>query len=62
MSDAEAIWRGKTDEEVVDAARLLSDYSEEGERIIRGGNSGVGEWPTPLRRDGRPQLLKRWRE
>jgi hypothetical protein len=32
MNDAEALWRGKTDEEVADAARQLSDYTEEGER------------------------------
>ena len=45
MNDAEALWRGKTDEEVADAARQLSDYTEEGERIIRGG----------LRRRGMPE-------
>jgi hypothetical protein len=35
MTDAEAHWRRKSDEEVADAARQLSDYTEEGERIIR---------------------------
>src|SRR5450759_3253172 len=36
MSDAEATWRSKTDDQIADAATQLSDYTEEGERIIRG--------------------------
>jgi hypothetical protein len=34
MSDAEEIWRGKTDDEVLIAASCLDDYTEEGRRII----------------------------
>jgi hypothetical protein len=35
MSDPQAIWRAKTDDELLDAAEDLSEYTEEGERIIR---------------------------
>ena|ERR1035437_1090512 len=44
MSDAEAMWSGKTDDQVTDAAIHLSDYTEDGERIIR----------AELRRRGMP--------
>ena len=51
MNDAEAFWRRKTDEEVADAARQLSDYTEEGERIIRGElrRRGIAEPPPTAR-------------
>ncbi len=52
MNDAEALWRGKTDEEVADAARQLSDYTEEGERLIRGEELRLGEWPSLHRPSG----------
>jgi len=45
MQDGEQVWRSKTDDEVVEAARVLSDYTEEGERIIR----------AELRRRGLPE-------
>ncbi len=35
MTDAEANWAAKTDDELLDAARDLAEYTEEGERIIR---------------------------
>jgi len=35
MSDGEAIWRVKTDDEILEAAEDLSEFTEEGERIIR---------------------------
>jgi hypothetical protein len=35
MRDAEANWRRKTDDEITDAARHLSDYTEKAQRIIR---------------------------
>ena len=35
MSDAEAIWADKTDDELLEAAGELSEYTEEGERTIR---------------------------
>jgi hypothetical protein len=35
MADAEAIWAAKTDDELLEAAGELSEYTEEGERIIR---------------------------
>lgn len=44
MSDAEAMWSGKTDDQIADAARQLSDYTVDGERIIR----------AELRRRGMP--------
>jgi len=48
MNEAEAFWRAKTDEEVADAASQLSDYTEDGERIIRGElrRRGIAE-PSP---------------
>ena len=35
MADAEAIWTAKTEDELLEAAQELSEYKEEGERIIR---------------------------
>lgn len=35
MADAEGIWADKTDDELLEAAGELSEYTEEGERIIR---------------------------
>jgi hypothetical protein len=35
MADAEGIWAVKTDDELLEAAGELSEYTEEGERIIR---------------------------
>lgn len=35
MNYADDVWRGKTDDQVADAARHLSDYTEEGEQTIR---------------------------
>lgn len=35
MGDAEDIWRAKTDEELLEAGEELSEYTEDGERIIR---------------------------
>jgi hypothetical protein len=34
MADAEAIWADKADDELLEAAGELSEYTEEGERII----------------------------
>lgn len=45
MSDAEAIWAAKTDDELLDAAEELSGFTEEGERIVR----------AELQRRGLPQ-------
>ena len=45
MADAEAIWATKTDDELLEAAGELSEYTEEGERIIR----------AELQRRGLPQ-------
>lgn len=45
MADAEAIWAAKTDDQLLEAARELSEYTEEGERIIR----------AELQRRGLPQ-------
>lgn len=45
MQNGEQVWRSKTDDEVVEAARVLADYTEEGERIIR----------AELRRRGLPE-------
>ena len=35
MADAEAIWAAKTDDELLEAAAELSEYTKEGERVIR---------------------------
>ena len=35
MSDAEAVWAAKSDDELLEASGELFDYTEEGERIIR---------------------------
>jgi hypothetical protein len=35
MSDAEAIWAAKSDEELLEAAEDLAAFTEEGERIVR---------------------------
>lgn len=45
MSDAEAIWAAKTDDELLEAAEELFDFTEEGERIVR----------NELQRRGLPQ-------
>lgn len=45
MSEVEATWAAKTDDEVVKASRELFDYTEAGERIIR----------SELQRRGLPQ-------
>ena len=45
MADAEGIWAVKTDDELLEAAEELSEYAEEGERIIR----------AELQRRGLPQ-------
>ena len=34
MPEAEAVWRRKTDEDVLLAASSLSEYTEDGRRII----------------------------
>ncbi len=35
MTDAELIWRSKSDDELLEAAAMLADYTEEGEGLIR---------------------------
>jgi hypothetical protein len=45
MSDAEAIWAAKTDDELLEAAEELAGFTEEGERIVR----------AELQRRGLPQ-------
>lgn len=35
MADAEAIWRRKSDEELLEAVAVISEYTEEGQAIIR---------------------------
>lgn len=35
MNDAERIWREKSDEELLDAAAELDDFTDDGQRIIR---------------------------
>ncbi|MGH9383727.1 MAG: hypothetical protein ACRD2N_05515 [Vicinamibacterales bacterium] len=35
MSGADDVWRSKSDDELAEAAERLSEYTEEGERIIR---------------------------
>lgn len=45
MSESEEIWRAKSDDELLEASEDLSEYTEEGERIIR----------TELQRRGLPE-------
>lgn len=47
MSDGETIWRCKTEEQLLEAAGSLEDYTDEGERVIR----------AELRRRGLPEPL-----
>lgn len=48
MADAEGIWGDKTDDELLDAAARYSEYTEEGERIIRAELARRGlEQPEP---------------
>ncbi|MGV3517709.1 hypothetical protein [Luteitalea sp.] len=51
MSDAEKIWRGRSDEQLVEAARLLDDYTEEGRSVIRAEllRRGMGTDPGAIR-------------
>lgn len=35
MSDMEAIWREKSDEDLIEAAATLSDFTEDGQQVIR---------------------------
>lgn len=35
MSDMEKIWREKSDEDLIEAAASLSDFTEEGQRAVR---------------------------
>lgn len=51
MSDAEKIWRGRSDEQLAEAARLLDDYTEEGRSVIRAEllRRGMGTDPGAIR-------------
>ena len=48
--DAEQIWREKSDEDLVEAGERLSEFTSEGERIIRAElrRRGLPDPPTPL--------------
>jgi rubrerythrin len=35
MSDIEQVWREKSDEDLIEAAATLSDFTEEGQQVIR---------------------------
>ncbi len=52
MTDAEAIWAAKSDEELLEAAGEVSGFTEEGERIIRAELKRRG-LPTPAPPIGR---------
>lgn len=48
MTDGTAIWRGKSDNELLAASRSLFEYTEEGEQLIRAELSRRGlEQPPP---------------
>jgi hypothetical protein len=55
MTDADLIWRSKSDEELAEAAAALGDYTEEGESLIRAElrRRGLAEPPPPLGRCAR---------
>lgn len=66
MSDAQASWRDQTDDQVARAATQLSDYTEEGERIIRAElrRRGLAEPPQterPTEESGSP-VVNRYRD
>jgi len=66
MSDAEATWRGKTDDQIADAARHLGDYTEEGERAIRDElrRRGMAD-PSPTQRpidESKSPVVGRYRD
>jgi hypothetical protein len=50
MSEAQEVWRSKSDDEVIAAAGELAEYTEEGERIIRAelGRRGLREPALPV--------------
>ena len=50
MTDAELIWRSKSDEALADAAAALGDFTEEGEQIIRAElrRRGLPDPPPPI--------------
>jgi len=50
MSEAEEIWRSRSDDQVIAAADALAEYSEEGEQAIRAElrRRGLSEPPPPL--------------
>ena len=48
--DAEQIWREKSDEDLIEAGERLSEFTSEGERIIRAElrHRGLPDPPTPV--------------
>ncbi len=54
MTEMDRIWRAKTDEEVVEAARNLVEYTEEAARVIRAELQRRG-LPEPDREAGAPE-------
>lgn len=48
--DPEQIWREKSDEDLIEAGGHLSEFTSEGERIIRGElrRRGLPDPPTPV--------------
>jgi hypothetical protein len=50
MAEPRDLWRAKTDEELIEASQELSEYTEEGERIIRAElrRRGLAVPPPPI--------------
>ena len=65
MNSAEQTWRGKTDDEIAEAARQLSDYTDEAERLIRSElqRRGMTEPPpTPRVGESTSPFVNRYRD
>jgi uncharacterized RDD family membrane protein YckC len=50
MSDAEELWRGRSDDQLVKAAQLLDEYTVEGQRVIQAEllRRGLVAAPLPI--------------
>ena len=59
MSDARDIWREKSDDELLEAAAALDEFTEEGKSIIRAEYSSAVGWRTQRSRGVRGERAPR---
>ena len=67
MSDAESVWRRKTDDELAAAAQHLEDYTEDGRRVVRAEleRRGLAAPPAIARAEGGGEVspvVRRYRD